>query len=44
MFERRNQHLGVEERCVECDVGAVQAAIEKAGLPERTGSRLVSGR
>mgnify|MGYP000259455456 CR=1 FL=1 len=36
--------LAVEERRVEYDVGAVQAAIEKAGLPERTGSRLASGR
>jgi len=36
--------LSVEERRVEYDVGAVRAAIADAGLPERTGQRLVEGR
>jgi len=36
--------LTVEERRVEYDVEVVQAAIEEAGLPERTGSRLAGGR
>ena len=36
--------LTVEERRVAYDVGAVQAAIAEAGLPERTGTRLEAGR
>jgi putative phosphoesterase len=35
--------LGIEERRVEYDVEAVQEAIEDAGLPRRTGSRLARG-
>jgi putative phosphoesterase len=36
--------LAVEERRVAYDVAAVQADIEAAGLPRRTGSRLENGR
>ena len=35
--------MDVEERRVEYDVAAVREAIEAAGLPERTGSRLAEG-
>ena len=35
--------LSVEERRVEYDIDAVQAAVEDAGLPSRIGSRLALG-
>jgi diadenosine tetraphosphatase ApaH/serine/threonine PP2A family protein phosphatase len=36
--------LTVEERRVPYDVGAVRDAVEAAGLPARTGARLIEGR